>query len=75
MNPDTVQVMVRVVAVGEVTRRLVTGPGGTAVVNGGGEGMVRREGGGGGGKRNIVEQGNCSGVLGTLASCHLLKGE
>ena len=49
MNPDTVQVMVRVVSVGEVTRRSLTGPGGTAVVNGGGEGMVRREGGGGGG--------------------------
>ena len=27
MNPDTVQVIVRVVAVGEVTWRLLTGPG------------------------------------------------
>ena len=27
MNPDTVQVMVRVVSVGEITWRLFTGPG------------------------------------------------
>ena len=31
MDPNTVQVMVRVVAVGEVTWRLLTGPGGGIV--------------------------------------------
>ena len=48
MTPDTVQVMARVVAVGEVTWRLLTGPVGTAVVSGGGEERQEGKGGGGG---------------------------